>query len=123
MPRAPLHGYTCGDATEVLNYAGQYRPQVCVGWQLNSRAFGMVARTKHILMSAEEIIRRLRMLRYSPDNRASVRGGRKIPLKYAAWLANLHRATLYRAIMSGQISDKTREALSPVLIMLTERAA
>ena len=107
----------------MLNYAGQYRPQVCVGWQLNSRAFGMVARTKHILMSAEEIIRRLRMLRYSPDNRASVRGGRKIPLKYAAWLANLHRATLYRAIMSGQISDKTREALSPVLIMLSERAA
>ena len=71
MPRAPLHGYTCGDATEVLNYAGQYRPQVCVGWQLNSGAFGMVARTNHILMSAEEIIRRLRMLRYSPDNQAS----------------------------------------------------
>jgi hypothetical protein len=63
------------------------------------------------------------MLRYSPDNRASVRGGRKIPLKYVAWLANLHRATLYRAIMNGQISEKTREALSPVLIMLSESAA
>jgi hypothetical protein len=78
----------------------------------------MVAFTKHILLSAEEIIRRLRMLRYGPDNRVSVRGGRKIPLKYVAWLANLHRSTLYRAMRDGRISDKMREALSPVLIML-----
>jgi hypothetical protein len=74
-------------------------------------------------LSDQEIVRRLRMLRYSPDNWAPVRGGRKIPLKYVAGVANLHRATLYRAIISGQISEKTREALSPVLIMLTERAA
>ena len=103
------------------NYAGQYRPVGVCGLAVGP--FGMVALTKHILLSAEEIIRRLRTLRYSPDNRAPVRGGRKIPLKYVAWLANLHRATLYRAITSGQISDKTREALSPVLIMLSEPAA
>ena len=71
-------------------------------------------------LSDQEIVRRLRMLRYSPDNRASVRGGRKISIKYVAWLANLHRATLYRAITSGRISEKTREALSPVLILLKE---
>jgi hypothetical protein len=69
----------------------------------------------------QEIIRRLRSLRYSPDNRAPVRGGRKIPLNYVAEMACLHRVTLYRAILDGQISEKTRKALSPVLIMLTER--
>jgi hypothetical protein len=81
----------------------------------------MVALTKHILLSAEEIIRRLRMLRYSPDNRAPVRGGRKIPLNYVAGVANLHRATLYRAIMSGQLSEKSRAALSVALAMLSAR--
>jgi hypothetical protein len=65
-----------------------------------------------------EIVRRLRLLRYDPDNRASVRGGRKIPLKRVAEMAGLHRATLYRGIFEGRISDKTRKALSPVLIML-----
>ena len=80
----------------------------------------MVALTKHVLLSADEIIRWLRLLCYSPDNRALVRGGRKIAIKYVAWLANLHRATLYRAITSGRISEKTREALSPVLILLKE---
>jgi hypothetical protein len=69
-------------------------------------------------LSDQEIVRRLRMLRYSPDNRAPVRGGRKIPLKYVAGVANLHRATVYRALMSGQLSEKSREALSPVLMML-----
>jgi len=71
-------------------------------------------------LSDQEIVRRLRMLRYSPDNRAPVRGGWKISIKYVAWLANLHWATLYRAITSGRISEKTREALSPVLILLKE---
>jgi hypothetical protein len=65
-----------------------------------------------------EIVRRLRLLRHGPENRASVRGGRKIPLKCVAELAGLHRVTLYRAIFEGRISDKTREALSPVLNML-----
>jgi hypothetical protein len=69
-------------------------------------------------MREAEIVRQLRLLRYDPDNRASVRGGRKIPLKRVAEMAGLHRVTLYRAIFEGQISDKTREALSPVLIML-----
>ena len=69
------------------------------------------------LLSEGEIIRRLRRLRHSPDNRASVRGGRKIPLRHVAEMAGLHRATLYRAIMENRISNKSREALSPVLIM------
>jgi len=69
-------------------------------------------------MREAEVVRRLRLLRYGPDNRASVRGGRKIPLKRVAELADLHRVTLYRAIFEGRISDETREALSPVLIML-----
>jgi hypothetical protein len=73
-------------------------------------------------LSDQEIVRRLRMLRYSPDNRAPVRGGRKIPLKYVAGVANLHRATLYRVIMGGQLSERSRAALSAALIMLTERA-
>jgi hypothetical protein len=34
-------------------------------------------------LNAEEVIRQLRMLR-SPDNRANVRGGRKIPLTWVA---------------------------------------
>src|SRR6516164_4707883 len=78
----------------------------------------MVALTKHVLLSADEIIRWLRLLCYSPDNRALVRGGRKIAIKYVAWLANLHRATLYRAITSGKLSEKSRMALSPVLTRL-----
>jgi hypothetical protein len=69
-------------------------------------------------MRAAEIVRQLRLLVNDPDNRASVRGGRKIPLKRVAEMAGLHRATLYRAIFDGRISDKTRKALSPVLIML-----
>jgi hypothetical protein len=69
-------------------------------------------------MSEAEIVRQLRLLRYGPDNRASVRGGRKIPLKRLAEMAGLHRATLYRAIFEGRISDKTRKALSRPLLML-----
>ena len=68
-------------------------------------------------MSTEEIIRRLRLLRYSPHNRANVRGGRKIPLRYVAEMAGVHRVTLYRAILRGRISDYSRSVLSPVLIM------
>jgi hypothetical protein len=68
------------------------------------------------LLSAEEITRQLRTLRYSPDNRARVRGGRKEPLKRIAEQAGVHRATLYRIIWGGRISDKSREALSLVLM-------
>jgi hypothetical protein len=67
--------------------------------------------------SDQEIVRRLRVLRYSPDNRAAVRGGRKIPLKRVAEMAGVHRVTLYRAILKGQLSGKSRVALSPVLMM------
>ncbi len=70
------------------------------------------------LLSEEEIIRQLRMLRFSPENRAAVRGGRKIPIRYVAGMAGLNRTTLYRAMMEGRISDRSRVALSPVLIML-----
>ena len=66
----------------------------------------------------EEIVRFLRLLRYSPDNRANVRGGRKIPLRYVAEMANLDRATLYRAMMEGRLSERSRAVLSRVLIML-----
>ena len=71
-------------------------------------------------LSDQEIERRLRMLRYSPDNRTPGAWRLEISIKYVAWLANLHWATLYRAITSGRISEKTREALSPVLILLKE---
>jgi hypothetical protein len=73
-------------------------------------------------LSEQEIIRRLQMLRYGSDNRANVRGGRKIPLRYVAEMAGVHRVTLYRAILQGRISGKTREALSPALIMLQQSA-
>jgi hypothetical protein len=69
-------------------------------------------------LTAQEIIRRLRLLCNDPENRASVRGGRKTPLLHIAELAGLHRVTLYRAIWSGRLSEKSREALAPVLNML-----
>ena len=71
-------------------------------------------------LSEEEIIRQLRMLRYSPDNRAAVRGGRKIPLRHIAEMAGLHRASLYRAMMENRISDKSRAALSRVLHFMSQ---
>jgi len=67
-------------------------------------------------MSAPDIVRELKRLRYDPANG---RGrGRKVPLKYIAEMAGLDRATVYRIIRDRRISDKSREALSPVLIML-----
>ena len=72
------------------------------------------------LMSEANLIRQLRTLRHSPDNRACVRGGRKIPLRHVAEMAGLHRATLYRAIMENRLSDKSREALSPVLRIMSQ---
>jgi hypothetical protein len=66
------------------------------------------------LLSAPDIIRELRRLRYDPSNG---RGrGRKVPIKRIAEQAGLHRATLYRAIMKARISDKSRVALSLVLV-------
>jgi len=68
-------------------------------------------------LSAAEIIRELRRLRYDPANG---RGrGRKVPINYVAELAGLHRMTLYRAILRGQVSDKSRAALSRALYCVT----
>jgi hypothetical protein len=73
------------------------------------------------LLSVEEITRQLRTLRYSLENRARVRGGRKQPLKRIAEQAGVHRATLYRAINEGRISDNVRAALSLVLMSQTRQ--
>jgi hypothetical protein len=70
-------------------------------------------------LSEQEIIRKLRLLRCSPENRANGRGGGKKPLKLVAELAGLHRVTVYRAIWSGQLSERSRAVLSPVLVMQT----
>ena len=80
----------------------------------------MIPANKPQLLSAEEIICLLRTLRYSPDNRGSVRGGRKIPLRRIAEMAGVHRARLYRIIQDGRVSDKSREALSPVLLFMSQ---
>ena len=69
-------------------------------------------------LTEQEIIRRLRLLCNDPENRANVRGGRIIPLLRVAEFAGLHRVTLYRAIWYGRLSERSRAALSPVLIML-----
>jgi hypothetical protein len=87
---------------------------------LMSHSVSVVRANAPPLLSEEKIIRQLRALRHSPDNRASVRGGRKIPLRHVAEMAGLHRATLYRAIMESRISDKSREALSPVLLFMSQ---
>ena len=68
------------------------------------------------LISASEIVRELTRLCYDPANGRGK--GRKVPIKRIAEQAGVHRATLYRIIRDGRISDKSREALSPVLIML-----
>jgi hypothetical protein len=66
------------------------------------------------LMGASEIVRELRRLRYDPANG---RGrGRKEPLKRIAEQAGMHRATLYRIIRSGRVSDNSRVALSLVFV-------
>ena len=69
-------------------------------------------------MREAEIVRQLRLLRYDDANRAPVRGGRKVPLIRVAKMADLHRATLYRAIMEGRISERSQARLSRALIML-----
>jgi hypothetical protein len=65
-------------------------------------------------MNASEIVRELRRLCY---DRANGRGkGRKVPIKCIAERAGIHRATLYRIIRDGRVSDKSRVALSLVLV-------
>jgi hypothetical protein len=72
-------------------------------------------RNESPLMNQRDIVRELRLLRYDPANG---RGrGRRIPINYIAKVAGLHRVTLYRAIMSGFLSEKSRSALSRALIM------
>jgi hypothetical protein len=68
------------------------------------------------LLPEGEIVRALRYYRRDPGNG---RGrGRKVQIKFIAEMAGLHRVTVYRAIWTGRISERSREALSPVLIML-----
>jgi hypothetical protein len=66
------------------------------------------------LMSASEIVRELRRLRYDPANGRGK--ARKVPLKRIAEQAGVHRMTVYRIIWGGRISDKSRVALSLVLV-------
>ena len=71
------------------------------------------------LLSEEEIIRQLRLLYYGSENRAAVRGGRAVPLKFIAELAGINRSTVYWLIMGGPFfSQRSRSVLSRVLIML-----
>lgn len=69
-------------------------------------------------LSASEIVRELTRLQFDPANGRGK--GRKVPFRHVAEMAGLHRATLYRAIMEGQISDKSCEALSPVLLFMSQ---
>jgi hypothetical protein len=68
------------------------------------------------LMSSADIVRTLTWLRYAPANGRGK--GRKTAIKGVAEAAGVDRATLYRIIQTGQISEKSREALSPILLML-----
>jgi DNA-binding phage protein len=67
-------------------------------------------------MTDAEIIAVLRQLRFDPANGRGK--ARVVPLKRIAEQAGVNRALLYRAINEGRLSDSSREALSPVLIML-----
>ncbi len=71
------------------------------------------------LMSASEIVRLLRRLRHDPANGRGK--GRIVPLKRIAEQAGVNRALLYRAIKEGRISDNSRAALSPVLMIMLQR--
>jgi hypothetical protein len=72
-------------------------------------------------LTAAEIVRELRRLRHDPANGRGK--ARKVPIRRIAAQAGLSRASLYRAINEGLLSDNSREALSPVLTtMLQERA-
>ena len=71
-------------------------------------------------MTAEEIIRELNRLRHDPANGRGK--GRKVPLKWIAEQAGISRAGLYRIISDRRVSDRSRAALSPVLIMSQRRA-
>ena len=68
------------------------------------------------LMSAADIVRTLTWLRYAPANGRGK--GRKTAIKAVAEAAGVDRGTVYRIIQSGRVSEKSREALSPVLLML-----
>jgi hypothetical protein len=66
------------------------------------------------LMSASEIVRELRRLRYDRANGCG--RGRKVPIKRIAEQSGVHRMTVYRIIRDGRVSDKSRIALSLVLV-------
>jgi hypothetical protein len=70
-------------------------------------------------LSAPEIVRRLRVIRYSPAEPRMFK--RALGLRPIAREAGLSHMTVYRAIMSGEISDKSAALLSPVLVRVTNQ--
>jgi hypothetical protein len=82
------------------------------------RGLGDLIQANQCPLSASEIVHELRHLRFDPENGRGK--GRKVPLKRIAEQARLHRATLYRAIIENRLSDKSREALSPVLLFMSQ---
>jgi DNA-binding phage protein len=70
-----------------------------------------------MVMAEQEIVRTLRMIRYShqgPQSRKAAPGLRSI-----ARAAGLSHMTLYRAIYTGEISNKSAAALGKVLDSVT----
>jgi hypothetical protein len=65
------------------------------------------------------MVRQLRLLRYGPDNRASVRGWTKGPAYSRR--ENGAGLSVYRAIWQGRISDRSQSALSRALIICKRR--
>jgi hypothetical protein len=64
-------------------------------------------------MTAEEIVRQLLAIRYSPQGPRS--GGAAPGLRSIARAAGLSHMTLYRAIYTGEISNKSAAALGKAL--------
>jgi hypothetical protein len=67
-------------------------------------------------LTAAEIVGELKRLRHDPANGRGK--GRIVSLKWIAEQAGVNRSRLYRIMSDGRVSDSSREALSPVLIML-----
>jgi hypothetical protein len=64
-------------------------------------------------MTKQDIIRALRLIRYSPQG---PRRGRTLPgLRSTARAAGLSHMTLYRALETGQLSERAASALGKAL--------
>jgi hypothetical protein len=68
-------------------------------------------------MSPEEIVRRLRAIRYSPREPRMFK--RALGLRSIAREAGISHMTIYRGIDSGELSMSSVEALGPVLERVT----